>query len=215
MYYCNVNGLQTKKESIPIIVEKLQPKIVALCETKLASGNLIEKLLPSYEVSTTPTKAGQNGLAICVKKQTFASILDVTTTTSNRILVVRIVMKDVTIRVILGYSPQETGDEEDRQNFYTELAVEVTKCKMAEELPVLVGDINAKIINNSGPEAEQTSPNGKLLAQLVSDHDLEVLNFHNKCHGKWTHVIRTTGIFRTRLHDCWPRNKQMCEASHH
>ena len=37
------------------------------------------------------------------------------------------------------------------------------------------------------------SDNGKLLLQVIQNQDLQVLNFHSKCIGKWTHVIRTTG----------------------
>ena len=154
-------------------MEKLQPKIFALCETKLASGNVIKNLLPNYEVSTRPTKAGQSGLAICVKKQTFASILDVTSSTLNSILVVRIVMKDITVRVILGYSPQETDDPEERETFYSELAVEITKCKMADQLPILVGDMNAKILDaESGPNQKQKSSTIKSKRKTISQISL-------------------------------------------
>ena len=74
MYYCNVNGFQCKKESILKIVETLNPKIIALCETKLATGNTIKAMLPDYEVCAKPNKIGKSGIAIAVKLQTFASV---------------------------------------------------------------------------------------------------------------------------------------------
>ena len=37
------------------------------------------------------------------------------------------------------------------------------------------------------------SNNGKLLCDLIHDSHLEVVNLSNRCVGKWTHVIRTTG----------------------
>jgi hypothetical protein len=92
LYYCNINGFQSKKESIRKIVDDIKPKIIVLCETKLSTGSTVKSILPEYEVCCRPTKAGKRGLAICVKLQTFKSILDVTTTPNNDILAVRIGM---------------------------------------------------------------------------------------------------------------------------
>ena len=98
LYYCNVNGFQTKKESIRTIVDNLQPKVIALCETKLAQGNSVKTLLPEYEVCPgKPTKVGKSGMVICVKLQTFQSIKDVTTTPHDDILSVRICMKNQSV----------------------------------------------------------------------------------------------------------------------
>ena len=39
------------------------------------------------------------------------------------------------------------------------------------------------------------SKNGFLFHDLLVEHDLHILNFDkDKCVGKWTHVIRTTGV---------------------
>ena len=194
MYYCNVNGFKGKQESIKNIVEKIQPKIVAICETKLGCGQTIKSTLPGYEVCPRNNKTGQKGLAVCVKKNTFRSVLDVTSSTSDDIIAVRIEMtQDIVVRVILGYAPQETEPAETREEFFTELEIEVAKCKMADDLPIVVGDLNAKI-NLRSNVLEAITSNGKHLVQLVENQELEVLNFHKKCEGKWTHVIRTTGI---------------------
>ena len=63
IYYCNVNGFKSKQESIKNIVEELQPKIMAMCETKLASGQTIKNILPSYQVCSRNKKAGEKGIA--------------------------------------------------------------------------------------------------------------------------------------------------------
>ena len=192
MYYCNVNGFQTKKQSIQKIVDDLKPKILALCETKLPSGNTIKNTLPNYEICSRPTKAGKSGLAIGVKLQTFNSILDVTSTPHSDILSVRIGMAQTAVRIILGYAPQETEKVEVRESFYTELGVEITNCLISNELPIVLGDMNAKITFDNG-QIQNNSPNGKLLLEIANNHDLQILNFHEKCIGKWTHVTRTTG----------------------
>jgi exonuclease III len=116
-----------------------------LCETKLASGQTIKNAFPDYEIVSRPIKAGQKGIALCIKKNTFKSVLDVTSSTIKDIIVVRIEMSNSVVRVILGYAPQETEGIETRDEFFTELEIEVTKCKMVDELPIVVGDLNAKI----------------------------------------------------------------------
>ena len=102
-----MNGFLSKQESIKKIAAELQPKIIALCETKLASGKIIKTLLPGYEVCSKTTKAGQKGLAICVKLQTFKSVLDVTSSNLDDIIVVRIEMAHCAVRIILAYGPQD------------------------------------------------------------------------------------------------------------
>ena len=192
MYYCNVNGFQTKKESIRKIVDKLKPKIFVLCETKLSSGNAIKTLLPEYSVRPKPTKTGKSGLAICTKLQTFKSVLEVTTSSHNDIHAVRICMAEKSVRLILGYAPQETEKVDEREAFYSEFDVEVTNCFMADELPIVIGDLNAKL-QKRDEQIEAVSPNGNLLLEVIEKHDLSVLNYDSKCNGKWTHVTRTTG----------------------
>ncbi len=167
--------------------------MIVFCETKLPSGNEMKKLFPEYEISTRSTKVGKCGVAIGVRLQTFKSVLDVTTTDLQDILSVRICMESCSIRVILGYAPQETEKIEVRENFFMELDIEVAKCILDGDLPLVIGDLNAKI-EMAENEINSITPNGKLLSGIVNNHGLEVLNFSSLCKGKWrTHVIRTTG----------------------
>ena len=81
-----------------------------------------------------------------MKKQTFNSVLDVTSSSHNNILVTRIGLDETkAVRVILGYAPQETGNADDREHFFTELNIEITESKLAGDLPLVMGDMNAKI----------------------------------------------------------------------
>ena len=173
-------------------VEQLNPKIIAFCETKLADDKLLRNLLPNYEINSRPTKAGKSGIALAVKKQTFSSILDVTSTMYKDILVTRVEMDTISFRIVLGYAPQETEDVETREQFFTELEIELINCKMEGDLPLLIGDLNAKI-ESTDNKIIPVSPNGKILESIIKNQQLHVLNFDEKCSGKWTHVIRTTG----------------------
>ena len=89
MYYCNVNGLKSKQISLKLILEQLNPKVVLLCETKLPSDQLLKNMMPEYEINCSPTKSGQSGVAIAVRKQTFNSVLNVTSTLHKDIVVTR------------------------------------------------------------------------------------------------------------------------------
>ena len=164
-YYVNINGFRSKVDSLNDIVKKLNPSIIALCETKIDSSNIILKSLSkSFNVITRQTKEGQGGLMISVRKDSFASILDLTSTVNKNIMVARLNSDGYNIRVILVYAPQETERIEAREEFFTELEIEVAKCMVEGDHPIIVGDFNAR---------------------------LSVLNFSDKCTGKWTHVIRT------------------------
>ena len=152
----------------------------------------MKKHLPNYEFCVRCTKAGKSGIAVAVKQQTFNSVLDVTNTILKDILSVRIGMTNCAVRVILGYAPQETEPSEIREAFFEELEIETNRCKMDGDFPLVIGDLNAKITTEN-QVITSTSPNGKLLLKIIENQDLNVLNFDEKCDGKWTHVIRTTG----------------------
>ncbi len=197
LYYNNINGLSSKTESLKKIVGILSPDIVALCETKLAKstkGVLSNTFHNSqYKVIPRFTKAGKEGLVVAVKHNAFKSVLDVTSTQLNTILSVRLVTGSENIRLILGYAPQEDDDEEVREEFFQELELELRCCVSAGDLPIVVGDFNAKLEANESPQGFPTSDNGRLFYNSLKEYDLSVLNFTAKCRGKLTHVIRTTG----------------------
>ena len=161
-----MNGFKGKQDSIKIIVEQIQPKIIALCETKLSSGRIVKNTFPEYVVCPRTKKSGEKGMALCVRMNTFKSVLDVTSCASNDIIAVRIEMASCVVRIILAYAPQENDDAEVRENFYNELELEITNCKLAEELPIVVGDLNAKIEEKLG-KLEALTSNGNHLLQII------------------------------------------------
>ena len=95
-------------------------------------------------------------------------------------------------RIILVYGPQETESAEERERFMTDVAVEVQHSKDNNEVPILLGDFNAKMDVATNGEVIPESGNGRLLCELVKEQELDIINFSAQCEGKWTHVIRTT-----------------------
>ena len=146
-----------------------------------------------YKIYPRFTKVGKEGIALAVKHNTFKSTLEVTHTQLNTIISVRMCTGSYSIRVILGYAPQETDTEECREQFFDELELEIKICEEAGDIPFLVGDFNAKITPSDTPQGSPVSKNGMLFHKILKEYDFHVLNFDvDICVGKWTHVIRTT-----------------------
>ena len=130
IYYCNLNGAKSKQQSIQQIVEKINQAVLVFCETKLPDDKWLQRMLPNYSINSRATKTGKSGIAVAVKNQTFQSVLDVTTSENRDILVTRISHGTTTFRMILGYGPQESADVDTRENFFTELEIDVSNSKL-------------------------------------------------------------------------------------
>ena len=167
--------------------------MVVVCETKLATVNKMKEVMPGYDLLDRCVKVGKGGLVIGVKKNTFGSFINVTSSNRDDIAAGRISLGDRGFRIITCHAPQEDDLKDVREEFFEDLSIEIDKSKLAGEECVVIGDLNSKIdIDDAGDIYHETA-NGKLLLNMVRHHDLEVVNFSNKCTGKWTHVIRTSG----------------------
>ena len=119
------------------------------------------------------------------------SIINVTTSENIHIVVASI--KELNIRFVVAYGPQENVSKEDREDFFDELNTEVIKSGNSGCNTILMGDLNAKIEVLDG-EIISKSSNGELLLEMVKEHKLEVLNFDDKCTGYWTRVQNVNGV---------------------
>ena len=185
-------------ESLKMIIKELQPNILTLCETKLpeTSHGLLEETLNKKEYKILPryTKAGKEGLVVAVKHNTFKAVREVTESQLKTIIAVRLSTGTSNFRVILGYAPQETADDDDREKFFNEIELEIKNCIEAGDSPLVLGDFNARIEpSDDTPYGTPQSKNGTALHNILTEHDLPVMNFSKVCTGKWTHEIRTTG----------------------
>ena len=194
LFYNNINGFKGKSTSVKQILDKTNPSIVVFCETKLANINKIKETMQQYDLIERCVKGGKGGLVIATKKNTFETcVINVTSSDNENILVGRIPSGDKGVRIIAGYAPQETDTPELREEFFEDISIEIEKSKMSSDEFLLVGDLNAKIVKDDKGNIINESSNGKLLLEVIREHNLEVLNFSDKCEGEWTHVIRTTG----------------------
>jgi exonuclease III len=164
-----------------------------LCETKTGEGDGWK--IDSYEGIVSSYKRGQEGLIVAARKGTFVSMEKVSEL--SNILSVQIVYPAVTVRVIVCHGPQEYGknkkkNEEDiRKEFFENLAVEIERGKSSDEIPIVMGDLNAKMspkehelghqseredrsvfkdkLDNTETQEETSyqSGNGKLMSELL------------------------------------------------
>ena len=188
--YNNINGYGSKKNSLNKIISDVQPDIIALCETK-KYGKINKDDITGYAVLDMDLKQGKEGLLVAVKDKSSSSIRDISSSSneSKNILAVRIEYPLFTLRIIVVHSPQETDRCDVREEFMEEICVQIERAINCGEEFIVVGDFNARVDHINGEVVgNQMSPNGKLLSDLVNDHQLRVGNFHDKTTGKWTRI---------------------------
>ena len=189
IYLTNINGLNSKKDSLTQIIQNISPDIIVICELKIQSTpptrNFFKKLCYDAKICQ------ESGVLIATKMN--IPCINVTTTTHKNILSAKVVVKNVPLRVIAAYGLQETRSSEDRTEFFDELSIEIENSILHEDNPIIIGDLNAKLTHNNN-SIDHLSPNGRLLAEIINEHSLNVLNFHPKCQGKWTRSITKKGV---------------------
>ena len=104
------------------------------------------------------------------------------------------------ISIIAVYGLQESEHHDIRTEFYSELSIEVQASLDRGSTPVLLGDFNAKLSHVDGT-VSGVSSSGILLADLVKQHNLKVLNFDKLSHGKWTRVQKKNDIVESSVID--------------
>ena len=187
IFYNNINGYQSKKESFTKIIQSNTPDIITLCETKRGENIRVKKdEIPGYDVVEKNEKNGKEGLLIAVRKGTYSSMSEVSETEMKNIMTVQIKFPNLTMRVILVHAPQETVKYDQRLDFFNEVAEQIERCITSGDILVVVGDMNARIEKSSGITA--MSSNGKLLKTIIDDNELRVANFHEKTEGMWTRI---------------------------
>ena len=172
LFYNNINGYKSKSESLIEIISKVDPEIIVLCEIRLPKKNTLQKDLSNYDLIAKCVKKGQGGILCGIKKNMATSVMEVTSSTSNNILVVKMTINNASIRVVIAYGPQESEPSEIKEEFYRELEIEVKACEINGDHMILVGDLNSKI---EGGESyiKPLSNNGKYLEKIM--------NFSEKC----------------------------------
>lgn len=92
----------------------------------------------------------------------------------------------ISIRIGLVYAPQESRTmKNELKKMYDKIEKQVQKGKSNKQKTIVVGDFNCKIGGEIQGNTEQTTKGGKLLKDLTTKNDLEILNSLDLCEGKW------------------------------
>jgi exonuclease III len=143
--------------------------------------------IPGFDIIEKNTKIGQEGLLIAARQGTFTSIEEVKSDNFNNIFGARIKYINETVRLVVVHGPQESDSVETRTAFFEEIAVQVERCDMAGDQLILLGDFNARI-EEQEDEVVALSPNGKLLREILAEHNLNAVNFQPQSTGVWTRI---------------------------
>ena len=81
---------------------------------------------------------------------------------------------------------QETEKLEIREDFFEELATQVERAITSSDTVFLVGDFNARLVEENNCIKSLSSSNGKLTKKLIEEYKLRVCNFSSQAEGKWT-----------------------------
>ena len=180
IYYINIRGFKTKADSLEAIIFALnKPDVIVLCETKNVSPPVISQFFKNLGYHTIFKK--ESGVVIASKFK--FHLLCVTKSANDNIVAGCIKIGNLDVTIIALYGPQETEKADLRSEFYVEVGIEVQACFDRGSLPLLIGDLNAKIANDD-ITGTSCSPNGSLLKDVVDQYKLHVLNFSSRCSGK-------------------------------
>ena len=185
--------------------------LIALCETKLHKNSQFG--IEGYEVKKSSLRAGKEGILIAAKKGTFNSMELIYEAESKQIATAEIEYPCETLRLIVAHGPQETANQEEKEEFYNDLAAEVERAVASQCRIILAGDLNAKLDHENG-KLKESKGNGKRVKEMIDKYGLELLNIQQETEGKWTRIQRkgsgeckseidyiiTDGSTRKRIH---------------
>ena len=104
-------------------------------------------------------------------------------------LTVKLLLPDNNVKLILVYGPQEDASEVEKSMFYDRVTYQIERAKLVGESVILIRDFNAKLgkdlIKN---DIHDMGKNRKLLYQLYTNVELELLNSGDKCKGAFTRI---------------------------
>ena len=179
----NAAGILNKLDSFERNISKFQPGVFFVQESKCARKNKVKH--PDYVMFEHVRKhSAGGGLLTAVHKN--LKPVSVSEETDIEILVVQGVVNNKAVRFINGYGPQDESNSTDneKQEFFNRLDEEVKSSGIAGAMICIQMDANSKLGTDYIPgDPKSQSKNGKLLAKVIDENDLVVVNGTDKCSG--------------------------------
>ena len=143
IFYVNMNGFRSKKDSLKQILCEHDVDILLLTETKVHTNSSIK--LEGYQLfSVVRSKRQGGGILVAIKYGLCSSIM-VDKGEEAEFITVCLRFDDKHIRLVLVYGPQENDYVNKTRDFYDNVSVQVERANLAGDSVFLVGDFNAKL----------------------------------------------------------------------
>ena len=179
----NANGISSKLQSLSYIVTSLDPSIICLQETKVRNAGKVK--INNYSVFELVRKNSAGGGLATIIKNDLEPVWISEGDDTVEILVVELHIKNLSIRIINAYGPQECDNIERKTLFWAKLQTEVDNAFDAGAETIIQMDGNLHCGDNIIKGDPNTmNANGKMFAQFLQNNcSLFLLNSSKKCEG--------------------------------
>ena len=187
----NSAGIKSKIKSFNEILKRLSPKIWMIQETKLKPDEKIScENLNKYQVFYLNRQESQGGgLAFGIVKD-FEATLIREGNDEVEAMSVKVVIGEVSIRMVIAYGPQENAKKEKKDKFWEYMEQEAHQAELEETGFIIQMDGNL----HAGPDLVENDPNSKnqngnfFMQFLNRNSSLVVVNTLKLCEGMITRV---------------------------
>ena len=182
----NPDGISSKFPSLDYIIKVLGPGIICLQETKVRKiGKLNSENSKKYTIFELVRKHSHGGGLAIMAKPELEPVWIAEGDDQVEVLVVEVRIKELKIRIINAYGPQESDSLERKTMFWSRLQSEVNDAAEAGSAVIIEMDGNLHCGENiiSG-DPSKINANGKLFSAFLKENsDLFLLNSSEKCEG--------------------------------
>lgn len=183
IFYQNVRGLKSKKNSLDNMLEEQKPTIIALVETHLHPEE--DMNLEGYTIIRNDRSEKGGGILIAYKE----NIKNIVTELEMSIEHYEGTWIEINngvgkIRIGLVYFPQENESKARITKAYTALSEHISQNKERCDEILVIGDFNAKI--GRGDQHENQSRSGKIMQDFIKSNELVIVNHLEVTEGRWT-----------------------------
>ena len=188
IYGINSAGIKSKLQSLQSVLSELEPTIWMMQETKLRANETIRcEALKNYQVYYLNRQYSQGGgVALGVNKDLKSTLINEGDDDVEAISV-KIFFKELSVRAITAYGPQENAIKEKKDRFWEFIEKDVIDADLEVEGDGLVIQMDGNL--HAGSEVIRNDPNvqnqnGKLFSQLLERNPtLIAVNALDICEG--------------------------------
>ena len=189
MFGVNSAGIKCKMDSLQDILKRLKPQIWAVQETKLKPNQTLKcEVVDSFQMFYLYRQDSQGGgLVVGVDKDIESTLVREGNDVVEAI-VVQVMLGTLSVKIIVGYGPQENASKEKKDKFWEFLEEEIIKAELENHGLIIQMDGNV----HAGPEVVKNDPNcqninGKLFTELLERNpNVFVANNLDLCEGTIT-----------------------------